>query len=701
MNFSIKPDDKILILAVKPEDVAIACGGLVSKYYNQVDILVLNVNGLEYEGKIFPIPQTSDLIYSGFLKIAEKSGINKLFMRTLTQYEEDNNKTAEERLEIYQRMLNLKEYNIIFVPQKNEQNPIYRYVGNEVLKALLGKYGYNSNLKILRYELFFPIKDANFYEDITGVVEEKKELISSYIIGEGKEYINNVLNLNKFRTFTSYLSGKAEYVEAYYIDDTNAFMQIPDRINKDTDKDYENEEIKSLFEGQNIQVKLQKAKREFKEREIVLYGAGDYTRYIFKNYDISNLNIKGICDERFAEDRTHEFYGLKCLKPEDLKNANYDLILISNQDFVKEYHIVSKILKGTKNESVEIRPLIKTELSDFMPGVSENRVCARPFHVLSVTPGGFCITCCPAYIRNYTIGRLSSGNFDDIWNSTNAKNLRRALINGDYCFCDLNTCIQMELIDKTYILKYRTNKNTVKSPDTIYMGWDYDCNVACITCRNNLIKNNESTLRALQSIEQGVLDACKGAKLFYASGNGDPFGSSYASGLIKKVAEINPDIKFFIHTNGVLCTKKRCEELGIIDRISNVIFSIHASKKETYDKIVRYGNFDKVMENIEWIAKRKQKNQIQSFTLAFVVHKLNYKDMPDFVRIAEKYNIQASFRYYRQWANNTEYNYNDMAVFEKWHPEYPELVSVLQNDVFDSPNCNLDPNLRTIREKGM
>lgn len=696
----IKPTYKFLIISLKPDDIAIACGGFVSKYHNQTDILCVNIDGLKYEDKIFPIQQTYDLIYSNYQNIAKTSGINKIFVRTPLQMEDDNKKTIEERIANYLISLNLNDYDIILAPQKDEKSPEYRYTGSILLKALLEK-GYKNNLKILRYELFNPIKDANYYEDITSVVKNKAELILSYKTGEGKSYIDNILNLNKFRSFTSYLNGTAEYVEAFYTDDTNAFMQIPDIINSKTDINYENETLKNLFKKQNISVKIQKAKREFATRTIVLFGAGDFTRYIFKNCDLSKLNIVGIADERFCENRPHEFYGLKCLKPEDLKEFDCDLILVSEQDFVKNYNILAKILKGTKNEHTEIRPLIKTELSDYIQGVSDTKVCARPFHVLSITPGGFCITCCPAYIRNYTLGQLSSENFSSIWNNTNAKSLRKALLNGDYCFCDLNTCIQMELTDKNNILNYLEDKNTVKPPDTLYMGWDYDCNVACITCRNNIIKNDEQTLKYLQSIEQGVLEACKNAKLFYTSGNGDPFGSSYASNLIKKVAQNNPDIKFYIHTNGILCTEKRCDELGIKDRISNVIFSIHAAKEETYNKIVRFGNFNKVMENLEWISERKRKGQIKSFILAFVVHKLNYKDMPEFVRIAEKYNATASFRYYRQWANNTEYDYKDMAVFEKEHPEYPLLVSVLQDNIFDSPNCNLDPSLRTIREKGI
>ena len=71
--------------------------------------------------------------------------------------------------------------------------------------------------------------------------------------------------------------------------------------------------------------------------------------------------------------------------------------------------------------------------------------------------------------------------------------------------------------------------------------------------------------------------------------------------------------------------------------------------------------------------------------------------MPDFVRLAEKYDAVASFRYYRQWANNTEYSYEDMAVFDKSHPEYEYFVATLKNDIFDSHHCSLDPSLKIIR----
>lgn len=691
MDFKIKEEHKILLIAVSPDDVAIACGGLVCKYNNQVDVLCVNFNGVEYEGKVFSDIPSENLIYDEFCLIFSKLNIKNFYIKSPSESKIIS--TQDSIINEYLSHFNISDYDIILAPQKNEKTPEYRYAGDTLLKKILESPEHKPNLKILRYELWNPIKEANFYEDITSVVEMKKNLISSYKTID----TNNILNLNKFRTFTSYLMGSAEYVEAYYNDDLEAFMQSPDIINADTEKEFCDEDLKLYFSNINVQEEIDVLAQELYQKRVVIWGAGNYTRYLYKNFNFSEINVTAISDKRFEQKRVHEFYGLYCIEPSRLRDVDCDVIVVADKDFVKSYNDLIRIISGTKNQFADIRSLIGTKIPN-----CEEKVCARPFHTVSIFPGGHCITCCPAYINNYSIGNVLRQSFKDAWNSANAKNLRQSLLRGDYSFCDLNTCIQMESVNKNDIVQYYVDeKQTVKMPDTIYMGWDYDCNVACITCRNNIIKNDETSLRALQAIEAPILEACKSAKLFYTSGNGDPFGSIYAKNLIKKVADINPDIKFYIHTNGILCTEKMCEELNIKDRIQNVIFSIHASCQETYDKIVRYGNFDKVMENLSWISELKKNGQIKTFIMAFVVHKLNYKDMPDFVRLAEKFDATASFRYYRQWANNTEYKYEDMAVFERQHEEYSEFVSILQDNIFDSPNCSLDPSIRAAREEGL
>ena len=46
------------------------------------------------------------------------------------------------------------------------------------------------------------------------------------------------------------------------------------------------------------------------------------------------------------------------------------------------------------------------------------------------------------------------------------------------------------------------------------------------------------------------------------------------------------------------------------------------------------------MQNLEWISNLKKSGQIDKLYMAFVVHKLNYKDMPDFVKLADAFGLK-------------------------------------------------------------
>ena len=77
------------------------------------------------------------------------------------------------------------------------------------------------------------------------------------------------------------------------------------------------------------------------------------------------MNIVAVADKKFEKNETHEFFGLNCVKPNDLKTLDYDVILISNFDHRWFTNILdSEILYGTKNASVEIKPLIELNFKD-------------------------------------------------------------------------------------------------------------------------------------------------------------------------------------------------------------------------------------------------------------------------------------------------------------------------------------------------
>ena len=89
---------------------------------------------------------------------------------------------------------------------------------------------------------------------------------------------------------------------------------------------------------------------------------------------------------------------------------------------------------------------------------------------------------------------------------------------------------------------------------------------------------------------------CKFA-IFYL--NFCKFASKLCKNLIQKLTEAYPDLKFNLITNGILATKENIELYGLKNKILSIEVSMHAVTKETYDKIVRGGDFNAVMKNLK------------------------------------------------------------------------------------------------------
>jgi len=310
----------------------------------------------------------------------------------------------------------------------------------------------------------------------------------------------------------------------------------------------------------------------------------------------------------------------------------------------------------------------------------DKKVCALPFRFCEIGPGGDVNPCCGAYCKGYTFGNVKKENFNKVWKSKKAELFRGKILEGDYSLCDMKTCGAMSLSSiKDIKEKYYDKNGKIKPPDEIKMSWDTLCNAACIICRDDFKKN---TLK--EKITQGLISfnlrhVFKKLKIFNCSGGGDPFGSKYCRNLLKKISKLNPDLKFYICSNGVLMSEDMCRKLGIYDRITGVTISLHAAKKETYDKIVRFGNFDKVIQNLKWLSDKKNEGKIGNINMVFVVNNLNYKEIPDFIDLCHKYGVRPAFSLYRYWG--TEYGKDPFKtnVWDSKHPEYQEFLEVLKN----------------------
>lgn len=114
--------------------------------------------------------------------------------------------------------------------------------------------------------------------------------------------------------------------------------------------------IKEYLNTQEFDKILKKLSHKLKNKKIIVYGAGILFQTIVRDYDLSCLNIVGICDKKYSScDKNKTDLGYKIvLKDEICEKA--DCIIIA----LKDYKNTEKELKN-ELKKCQIIPLIKSK----------------------------------------------------------------------------------------------------------------------------------------------------------------------------------------------------------------------------------------------------------------------------------------------------------------------------------------------------
>ena len=118
-------------------------------------------------------------------------------------------------------------------------------------------------------------------------------------------------------------------------------------------------DYKIFFEKHNAKKQLLRLENKLKNKRVVIYGAGLYSKALLENYDFSKFNIIGIVDRCFENNKQDLYMGYKTYVPEDLTTLDIDIILLSVYDVLKVWsYLKDELLVGTKNERVKILPIV-------------------------------------------------------------------------------------------------------------------------------------------------------------------------------------------------------------------------------------------------------------------------------------------------------------------------------------------------------
>lgn len=294
--------------------------------------------------------------------------------------------------------------------------------------------------------------------------------------------------------------------------------------------------------------------------------------------------------------------------------------------------------------------------------------CSRPFTQFYVDEHGDAWQCCPGWVRK-KMGSILGSSVEEVWRGEAAEEVRRSVVDGSFRHCGGCPFLPDQF------LRDHLEPGTAREIDlgrigSVVLSYDPACNLRCPSCRLAPRLNDDLGRIHAAVLSSGVLCLARNVSL---SDVGEPLASQPLLELLRDLPGAALDLTVSLHTNGLLLTPEAWAGLGRSrSKIISVTVSVDATTPETY-AANRGGDFDLLLRNLAWMSG-------QSFVLDlnFVYQANNFREMPDFVRFADRFRVRyVRFTYLSNKGTYSADDFRERNVRRADHPLHGELLSVL------------------------
>jgi pyruvate-formate lyase-activating enzyme len=323
------------------------------------------------------------------------------------------------------------------------------------------------------------------------------------------------------------------------------------------------------------------------------------------------------------------------------------------------------------------------------------RFCAKPWRELELRPDMSGHACCPSWLA-VPIGKADGKDGAAFWNSPAAQAIRRSVLDGSFTWCSRLHCPHIaaerlprraEVTDPELVRVMAEQVTEVaQGPRRVLLNYDRSCNLACPSCRRDRIVADQAERERLDDLaDRVVLPLLEDARTVKATGSGDPFASAHFRRLLKRLdRQTYPRLRLQLQTNGLLCDERAWNELDLEGRVDALWVSIDAARAETYAVIRRHGDWQRLRENLDFMALLKARGGVREWRLDFVVQALNYPEMPAAAELARALGADGiHFHMIRNWGTFTPQAFRDHFIAAPDHPEHARFVATLRDPALD------------------
>lgn len=338
-----------------------------------------------------------------------------------------------------------------------------------------------------------------------------------------------------------------------------------------------------------------------------------------------------------------------------------------------------------------------------------NLICKKPFEWFEIGDAKNLNVnlCCSGWLPT-PIGSLRKSSASNLWNGLAAKLIRKSVTDGSFRYCNTEFCPHLsnpgasdspvtyvtddELADIVKLIDDSDEK--IPPPKTINLAYDKSCNLACPSCRHDIVQADKKERQDYKALLSDVLsDFDDGPITLYMTGSGDPFGSRHFWEVITSDEFVNDhSLRFRLHTNGVLFNANRFERLrAILPRVTDIEISIDGATKETYEANRRPAKWEALLGSMELFAQVKREYPQINMKLNFVVQANNWREMPYFVDLGRNWGVDViKFSKLNNWGTFTDLEYHNRAVHWPGHRDYQGFIDSLCQPAFRNKLVRLD-----------
>lgn len=205
------------------------------------------------------------------------------------------------------------------------------------------------------------------------------------------------------------------------------------------------------------------------------------------------------------------------------------------------------------------------------------------------------------------------------------------------------------LVETNILLNNLESQNCISEvtsfPRIVSLNLTDKCNARCRFCCYFTEKSNYSVISTVEFKRLDWLRFVETLRLH--GGYGEPFTHSGIAEIIEYCKEEFPFLKTGVTTNGSLLNKRLIK--SITDYMSDLVISLNAARRETYERIMPPLKWDKTVANLLALKEEKDKRgaELPYINFSYVVHKENIEELIELPALASSLGVgQISVNHY-------------------------------------------------------